>query len=134
MSDTYQVDVHRDGKWWMFKIPEIDMSGQARRLAEVEFEATDIIATWLKVDFESVAVALEVEVPSDADDAWREAKRREAIARSENAAAALLAREAVKRLRDEGMSQADAGRVLGVSVQRVSQLEAVSRRAMTKAV
>ena len=123
MTKTYQVDVRRDGKWWYFEIPEINMSGQARKLAEVEFEATDIIATWLQIDPKTVAVTLDVDVPAEVSDAWREAKRREAIARDENAAAARLAREAVKRLRDEGMTQADAGRLLGVTVQRVSQLE-----------
>ena len=124
MTKTYQVKVRRDGKWWYFEIPNVNsMSGQARRLTEVEFEATDIIATWLKIEPETITVTLDVEVPSEVSAAWGEAKRREAIARDENAAAALLAREAVRRLRDEGMSQADAGRLLGVTVQRVSQLE-----------
>ncbi len=132
MTKTYQVDVRRDGKWWYFEIPEVNMGGQARKLAEVEFEATDIIATWLQIDPETVAVTLNVDVPAEVSDAWREAKRREAIARDENAAAARLAREAVKRLRDEGMTQADAGRLLGVTVQRVSQLEG-GHRAMKKA-
>lgn len=132
MAKTYQVRVRRDGKWWFFEIPEIDMSGQARRLADVENEAIDIIATWLQIDPETVAVALDVDVPVEVSETWREAKRLEVIARDENAAAARLAREAVKRLRDQGMSQADAGRLLGVTVQRVSQLEG-GRRAMRKA-
>lgn len=123
MSKTYQVPVRRDGKWWFFEIPDIDMSGQARRLTEVESEARDIIATWLQIDAESVAVTLDVDVPVEVSEAWREAKRREVIARDENAAAARLAREAVRLLREQGMSQADAGRLLGVTVQRVSQLE-----------
>ena len=132
MTKTYQVDVRRDGKWWYFTIPEVNMSGQARKLLEVEFEATDIIATWLRINPETVAVSLDVDVPAEVSEAWGEAKRREAIAREENAAAARLAREAVKRLRDEGMSQADAGRLLGVTVQRVSQLEG-GHRTMQKA-
>lgn len=127
-AQIYQVKVRRDGRWWFFRIPDIDMSGQARRLAEVEYEATDIIATWLRVDTESVSVALDVVVPVEVRDAWSEAKRREAVARDENAAAARLAREAVKRLRDEGLSQAEAGRLLGVTVQRVSQLEGGRRK------
>lgn len=124
---TYRASVRRDGKWWFFEIPEIEMSGQARRLSEVEFEATDIIATWLRIAPEAIEVALDVDVPAEVSEVWREAKRREALARDQNAEAARLAREAVRRLREVGMSQADAGRLLGVSVQRVSQLEAGSR-------
>lgn len=128
MTKTYQVDVRRDGKWWFFEIPEVDMSGQARKLSEVESEATDIIATWLQVRPETLAVALNVDVPAEVSAVWREAKRREVIARDENAAAARLAREAVRSLRAQGMTQAEAGRLLGVSVQRVSQLEGGHRR------
>jgi predicted XRE-type DNA-binding protein len=133
-AKTYQVTVRRDGKWWYFEIPEIDMSGQAHRLTAVEFEAVDIIATWLQVDAGSITVELDVEVPADVTESWSEAKRRETVAREENAAAAVLARQAVQRLRDAGMSQAEAGRLLGVSVQRVSQLEAASakRRAIDR--
>jgi hypothetical protein len=52
-------------KWWFFEIPEIDMSGQARRLIEVEVEAIDIVATWLRVAPESISVALTVDVPAE---------------------------------------------------------------------
>jgi hypothetical protein len=41
------------------------MSGQARRLIEVEVEAIDIVATWLRVAPESISVALTVNVPAE---------------------------------------------------------------------
>lgn len=128
MDTTYQVDVRRDGRWWFFQIPAIDLSGQARKLSEVEFEATDIIATWLQVPHESVAVSVNVDVPEAVSAAWEEAKRLEGHAREENVAAGRLARQAVQLLRSEGMSQADTSQLLGVSVQRVSQLETTQRR------
>lgn len=123
MTKTYRVSVRRDGNWWYFEVPEIDMSGQARKLSEVEFEATDVIATWLEIDADTISVDLDVEVPEEVTAAWQEAKKREAVAREENAAAGRLAREAVKRLRAVGLTLAETGRVLGVSTQRVSQLD-----------
>ena len=129
MTTTYQVNVRRDGNWWFFEIPEIDMSGQARKLSEVSFEASDIIATWLKIDAEIIAINLDVEIPAEVTAAWQEAKKREGIARDENAAAALLARQAVRRLRADGLTLAETGRLLGVSTQRVSQLDAGSKAA-----
>jgi phosphoribosylformimino-5-aminoimidazole carboxamide ribonucleotide (ProFAR) isomerase len=124
MSKTYQVNVRRDGRWWYFEIPEINMSGQARRLSEVPFESSDIIATWLKTEPEKFTVDLNVDLPQEVRATWQEAKSREAAARSENAAAARLARQAVKQLRADGLTLAETGRLLGVSMQRVSQLSA----------
>lgn len=121
---TYQVNVRRDGNWWYFEIPEIGLSGQARKLSDVSFEASDIIATWLKIDADTVAVDLSVEIPDEVASTWQEAKKLEATARAENAAAARLARHAVERLRADGFTLAEAGRVLGISTQRVSQLDA----------
>lgn len=123
MTKTFRVNVRRDGNWWFFEIPEIDMSGQTRKLSDVSFEATDVIATWLKIDAGTVAVDLNVEIPEDVTAAWKEAKRLEAAARSDNAAAGSLARQAVKRLRADGLTLADTGRLLGISTQRVSQLD-----------
>lgn len=131
MTATYRVNVRRDGNWWYFEIPDIDMSGQARKLTEVEFEATDIIATWLKVDADTIVVELDVDVPEEVTAAWREAKRLEAVARDENAAAARLARRAVTLLRADGLTLAETGRVLGVSTQRASQLDAGNKTERT---
>lgn len=133
MTSTFEVIARREGKWWFFEIPDIDMSGQARTLSEAEFEATDIIATWLQLDPSTISVAMDIEVPAEIRATWDDAKRREAVARDENAAAARLAREAVGLLRAQGMSQADVARILGVSVQRVSQLEAGRRASSTGA-
>ena len=36
---NYQVDVTRDGKWWMVSIPQLDGLTQARRVGEVEAHA-----------------------------------------------------------------------------------------------
>ncbi len=45
-AHTYDVDVWREGRWWLFRIPELDTVGQARSLAEVPEEAEGIIEAW----------------------------------------------------------------------------------------
>ena len=61
------MTVRRDGEWWFFEIPAINLSGQASRLSEVESEARDIIATWLQVDPTTITVTLDVVVPDAMD-------------------------------------------------------------------
>jgi hypothetical protein len=41
---TYDVEVERDGRWWMVKIPETDGLTQARWLGEAESMARSYIA------------------------------------------------------------------------------------------
>ena len=119
---VYEVTAARDGKWWYFRIPELDTSGQARTLEEVPFEATDIIATWLRVDESEVGVKLTVELPAEIESRLAEANQREEVGRVAVCDAARLRREAVVMLKEQGLSQKDTSRVLGVSPQRVNQL------------
>ena len=121
---TYDVTASKDGRWWFVQVPELDTVGQARSAAEVEDVAREIIGLWLDVEPDTFDVAVSIEIPGAAREAWEESKQREAIARGENAAAATLARLAVASLRADGLTFRDAGVVLGLSPQRVQQLAA----------
>lgn len=119
---VYKVVARRDGRWWYVQVPELDTSGQAHSVAKIEEAARDIIAVWLDVDPDSFGVDVTIEIPGKARAAWREAKARQAAAREEEAAAAGLAREAVRGLIGEGLSYKEVGMVLGLSRQRAYQL------------
>ncbi|GAA1772163.1 antitoxin HicB [Agromyces humatus] len=121
---TYQVTASKDGRWWLVQVPELDTVGQARNAAEVEEVAREVIGLWLDLEPDTFDVAVSIEIPGEAREAWEEAKQRAAVAREENAAAAALARRAVASLRADGLTFKDAGVVLGLSAQRVQQLAA----------
>ena len=121
---TYDVTASKDGRWWLVQVPELDTVGQARSAAEVEEVAREVIGLWLDVEPDTFDVAVSIEIPGEAREAWEEAKQREAVAREENAAAAMLARQAVASLRADGLTFKDAGVVLGLTAQRVQQLAA----------
>lgn len=65
---TYDIEVHRDGQWWMITVPElnsyIDTTGainlsnvtQAPHEGEVNDMARDFIATVLDIPISEVAV------------------------------------------------------------------------------
>ncbi|MFT4187429.1 MAG: XRE family transcriptional regulator [Aeromicrobium sp.] len=125
-EQTYSVDVRRDGRWWVFDIPELGTGGQARSLAEVAHEAQGVAAMWLDVAPEAVAVDVTVHVEDDLIAQWHEAERDEEEARKAQARAAARRREVVAALREKGYSAPDAGEVLGISRARVYQLSKAS--------
>lgn len=129
---TYDVTAEREGRWWVFTIPVIDMVGQARSLAEVETEAKNIISMHLEmeagtpgpeVDPANVNVHVTAAAPEEAIAQWREAEREETEANAARSHAASVRRAVVRELRDQKYTADDVGRMLGVSRQRVNQLE-----------
>lgn len=119
---TFDVTVEREGRWWVFTIPELGTGGQARSLAELDSEARAVAAMWLDVEPEVVAVQVAVQAPAEALAEWEAAEREDAAARTQQASAAVRRRAVVVQLR-KTMSASDVGTVLGISRQRVYQLE-----------
>lgn len=120
---TYDVTVEREGRWWVFRIPELGTGGQAKSLAEVAYEAQGVAAMWLDVEPETLAVAVTVAGPDAALREWAAADQDEEDARKAISAAAARRRAVVANLRADGWTAADAGRVLGISKQRVYAIE-----------
>lgn len=120
---TFEVTVEREGRWWVFAIPELGTGGQARNLAEVDEEAQGVAAMWLDVSPATVAVNVTVHAPQHALTEWAEAERDEQAAREAQARAAERRRAVVRELREQKISAPDVGRVLGITKQRVYQLE-----------
>jgi len=120
---TFEVVVEREGNWWVFEIPELGTGGQARNLAEVEKEAQGVATAWLNASPDTIAVSVSVRGPADALAEWAAAERDEEEARNAQARAAERRRAVVRALREQRYSAPDVGRVLGISRQRVYQLE-----------
>ncbi|MDO3100495.1 hypothetical protein P5V86_14325 [Mycobacteroides abscessus subsp. abscessus] len=55
---TYDIQVTRDGKWWMINVPAIDQLTQARHEGEIEEMARDLIAVHQDIPIEDVAVQI----------------------------------------------------------------------------
>lgn len=121
-SRTFEVTVEREGRWWVFDIPELGTGGQARNLAEVDHEAKGVASAWLDVSPETVEVNVAVRGPERALSEWAAAERDEQEARRAQARAAERRRAVVRELRSQ-LSAPDVGRVLGISKQRVYQIE-----------
>lgn len=120
---VYEVTAHREGRWWVFDIPALGTGGQARDLAEVEVEAQGVAAMWLDVEPHEVMVDVTVQGQAAVLAEWAAADRDEAAARRAQSQAADRRKAVVRSLRAAGWSAPDTGRVLGISKQRVYQLD-----------
>lgn len=118
--------VQRSGDWWAVDVPEVPgVFTQAKRLDQVPAQVADAVATMLEIPVDSVDVDLAPALPDEAAAAVAEAieKSRAATVAAEEASRAM--RNAVAHLRTaEHLTVRDTAKVLGVSHQRVSQLEA----------
>ena len=121
---TYEVEVTREGRWWMIEIPGLDGLTQARRLDEVEKMAREYIAVTVDVPISQVAVSISgievagqdvLETKSLVDDLRKHAKQLDELV-------AELTREFASALSDASVPVRDVSTMLGVSHQRVSQL------------
>lgn len=121
---TYAVRVFREGDLWVIEVPELDTVSQSRTLAAAEEEARALVAVWLDVPADEVAVRMDYSAVDP--DAWRlasEARTVQAQADELIRRAAATRRQAARRLvREGGLSLRDAAAVLGVTFSRVQQL------------
>jgi predicted RNase H-like HicB family nuclease len=122
---TYVVRAERSGDWWALEVPELPgVFSQARRLDQAEGMARDAIATMLDVAPDSFEVdllaVLDDETTAVLDDLTR---AKEDLTQARQRAVGAT-QKAVKVLtRRDGLTVRDAGRVLGLSHQRVAQVQ-----------
>lgn len=123
----YQVEVTREGRWWMVAVPQIGGLTQARRLAEAELMAREYIAATTGTALEDVQVQVHVGMIGDVDVPARLARIR--AEREEAARIELTAAEETKalvaELTNQGVPLRDIGSALGISYQRAHQLTQV---------
>jgi hypothetical protein len=129
--NEYKIEVTRDGRWWMIRIPDVGGLTQARRLSEVEYMARDYLAlaTHTPIDQISVEIA-SIEVPGHGDisrPARQLAEDRKRAAEDVARAQEFTAQYA-RDLVALKIPIRDVADLLDVSFQRVSQLVSLKRR------
>ena len=135
MIEKVTARARRDGRWWVFEVPEltstgpvgerVTATGQSRSLKDLERDVRDVAALVLDVEEYPGEVEVAVELPAEAMEMWAQANERDAHARAEARDAAILRRDAVRALtgsKEYRISQHDVAVALGVSPQRISQL------------
>lgn len=114
----------RSGDWWAIEVPEVvGVYSQAKLLVQVADVATDAVATMLDLDPGEIEVRVEPVVPAALSDAVTGALEASAAAAEAQGVASRRMRAAVVALRGEHYTLRDAASLLGVTHQRIAQLE-----------
>jgi predicted XRE-type DNA-binding protein len=119
---TYHAEVTRDGKFWLVRVVEIGRSTQALRYRDVSIMAGELVEIMEGLGSEDYELEIRVHLPSAVQDHIARAEVLRVEAGRKQAEAAAESRAAVRELLAEGLSQREAGEVLGLSFQRVNQL------------
>lgn len=122
----FDVEISREGRWWMVAIPAIDGLTQARRLDEAEEMARSFIALDQDLPLSEVEIG-EVRVCVAGEDIGSQIEEFAQVREEAEAAQRELAartRELAEKLAKLDVPTRDIGGMLGVSHQRVSQLTA----------
>ena len=123
---TYEVTAERDGNRWFLRVDALPgVFSQVRRLDRADSMARDAIAAFLDIPAARFDVSVSVRLPTDLErDVAGVKDLRGVIDRTEREYAERTRRLAARLVEREGMTVREAGRVLGLSYQRVSQLVA----------
>lgn len=121
---TYTARCQRSGDWWAISVPELrGVHTQARRLEKAEAMARDAIALFLDVPSDSFDVTIEPVLPRDLQrKVGRARKARDEAEVLQREAAIASAEVAADLVQTAHLTVRDAGRVLGLSHQRITQL------------
>jgi predicted RNase H-like HicB family nuclease len=126
MKHRYLVRAVRSGRWWAIDVPELPgVLSQARRLDQVESMAREVIALMLNVPEDSFDVSVEPDLDSLGgvrEPILAALRERERASAAQDAASSAM-RHAVSEVRASGYTSRDAGLLLGISNQRISQIE-----------
>ena len=122
MHARYQARLRRQSPWWAIDVPELAVFTQCRTLDEAEHAARLGIAAVFDVPLDAFVVDLVFPEAAPLLRPVVEARRQRAAAM---AAEEQALADAVHRLMQElGVGQIDAGRILGLSQEELSQLPA----------
>lgn len=126
----YGIQCIRSGDWWAVEVPEVPgVHTQARRLDQAEAMAREAIALMLDVPPDSFAVEIEdlqltpAQAMADVRVELEQLAKARRVAEDVQAEVNTLSRDVATRLVDVcGLTVRDAGRIMGLSHQRVAQL------------
>ena len=116
--------VHFQG-WWAITVHGVldsTIHTQAKRIDRIEYMARDAIALGLQVSPDSFDVTVSFEIDPQLQALIEQAKAASRTAQDAQLQATSKTKSAVELLHEQGFSTRDAGALIGLSPQRISQL------------
>lgn len=121
---TYTVTATREDGWWVLlaDVGTRTIATQAKRLDQADEMAREAIAMALDVSEDSFDIDVHVDLGDELAGQLQRTKQVSEAAAAKQAEASARMRAMAHLLRDQGYTVRDAGRLMDVSSQRVSQL------------
>jgi len=119
---TWDVNVQRDGKFWLIRVPGLAGGTQARTLAEVDEMSRDFIAGMTDASESSFDFQVDIELPPEVVKHLAASERLRVQAAAARSQSAEEARIAARLLKTSGLTVREIGRALKISHQRAQQL------------
>lgn len=120
----FTAEVSRSKDWWLVNVPELErVYTQVKSLSQVENTVTEVIELVHDLDPSTFTIEVKVQTEEIVGDQFEQFL----IARDAHLAAVARSVQvtrqlAVRLVHDEGLTQADAGKIMGLSAQRISQI------------
>lgn len=132
---TFTAEVRRSKDWWIVNVPELDrVYTQVKSLAQVAPMVTEVIELVHELDPSTFDINVNVLASDFVGDQFEQfLSAREAHLEAYERSALATSELAHRLVRDEGLTQADAGEIMGLTAQRVSQILKESRIALEDA-
>ncbi|MFV2063917.1 MAG: hypothetical protein ACC726_10460 [Chloroflexota bacterium] len=124
MRKRYEVTATREGEWWVLRFPALGGASQARRLDQAEAVARDYIYGMTDEPEESFDVDIQPNLDKPLAEMLAVAVASRGAAQKAQVQASRAQRQAVIKLSRAGLTDRDAGLLLGLTHQRVAQLRA----------
>ena len=121
---TYTIRCERDeARWWVATVPELPAAvTQARRLDQIESRVAEVVQMLTGKDRGDYTLAWDVKLPRTVSQAVARARKQREVALATEAAAAASTADAANLLMGAGLTTRDAGRLLGLTHQRIAQI------------
>jgi hypothetical protein len=123
---TYVAHYEHDGRAWVVRFEEPDISTFGRSLRATKRYARELLAAYLEVhdlDGAGVEVVDRVSLPATVGTEVERLAQMRAQADALRSEVAAETRRAAAALRSSGLSTRDAGEILGISSARIAQIE-----------
>lgn len=120
----FTAEVSRSKDWWLVNVPQLDrVYTQVKSLSQVEDMVTEVIELVHDLDPSTFTIEVKVQAQDIVGDQFEQflTARDAQMAAVENSIRATH-QLAVRLVNDEGLTQADAGSIMGLSAQRISQI------------
>ena len=129
LSKVFEVDCIRSGDWWAIEVPEVPgVHTQARRLDQVPAVAKDAIALMLEVPGDEIGVTIRSArlTPDGGSLVEKEVgcllQERHELAERQSKFTGRTRSVALQLVHDQRLTIRDAGKLMGLSHQRIAQL------------